>query len=124
MWKPEHRRALARRDLRYPSDLTDAEWTLVGPLIPPAKTGGDRVTATSERFSTPFSMCSPRVAKPERQGRSKRGVALDPQGYDAGKKVTGRKRHMLVDTLGLLLSVVVAGPHLTVAAARTAAALI
>jgi len=40
MWKPEHRRALARRDLRYPSDLTDAEWTLVGPLIPPAKTGG------------------------------------------------------------------------------------
>ncbi len=40
MWKPEHRRVLARRDLRYPSDLTDAEWTLVGPLIPPAKTGG------------------------------------------------------------------------------------
>ena len=32
---------------------------------------------------------------------------MDPQGYDAGKKVTGRKRHILVDTLGLLLSVVV-----------------
>jgi transposase len=32
---------------------------------------------------------------------------LDPQGYDAGKKVTGRKRHILVDTLGLLLSVAV-----------------
>jgi hypothetical protein len=31
---------------------------------------------------------------------------MDPQGYDAGKKVTGRKRH-LVDTLGLLLSVAV-----------------
>jgi len=30
---------------------------------------------------------------------------MDPQGYDAGKKVTGRKRHILVDTLGLLLSV-------------------
>lgn len=28
-------------------------------------------------------------------------------GYDAGKKVTGRKRHLLVDTLGLLLAVVV-----------------
>jgi putative transposase len=27
---------------------------------------------------------------------------LDPQGLDAGKKVTGRKRHILVDTLGLL----------------------
>jgi transposase len=32
---------------------------------------------------------------------------LDPSGYDAGKKVKGRKRHILVDTLGLLLSVVV-----------------
>jgi putative transposase len=30
-----------------------------------------------------------------------------PRGYDAGKKVTGRKRHLLVDTLGLLLAVVV-----------------
>src|SRR5690348_11414594 len=30
-----------------------------------------------------------------------------PQGFDAGKKVTGRKRHILVDTLGLLLNVVV-----------------
>lgn len=32
---------------------------------------------------------------------------MDPQGFDAGKKVTGRKRHILVDTLGLLLNVVV-----------------
>jgi putative transposase len=30
-----------------------------------------------------------------------------PRGYDGGKKVTGRKRHILVDTLGLLLAVVV-----------------
>ena len=35
------------------------------------------------------------------------GASLDPQGFDAGKKVTGRKRHILVDTLGLLLSVIV-----------------
>jgi transposase len=45
--------------------------------------------------------------QPECQGRSKRGSTLDPQGFDAGKKVTGRKRHILVDTLGLLLNVVV-----------------
>jgi transposase len=44
--------------------------------------------------------------QPERQSGAKRG-ALDPQGYDAGKKVTGRKRHILVDTLGLLLNVAV-----------------
>jgi transposase len=37
----------------------------------------------------------------------KRGASLDPQGFDAGKKITGRKRHILVDTLGLLLSVAV-----------------
>ena len=40
MWKPEHRRAAKRCGLRYPSDLTDAEWVLVAPLIPPAKRGG------------------------------------------------------------------------------------
>jgi len=30
-----------------------------------------------------------------------------PRGYDAGKKINGRKRHIIVDTLGLLLAVVV-----------------
>src|SRR5918997_4334232 len=40
MWMPEHRRAADQRGLRYPSDLTDAEWALVAPLIRPAKRGG------------------------------------------------------------------------------------
>ncbi|MDP8919858.1 MAG: IS5/IS1182 family transposase, partial [Pseudomonadota bacterium] len=40
MWKPEHRAAADRRGLRYDSDLTDAEWLLVAPLIRPAKRGG------------------------------------------------------------------------------------
>jgi transposase len=40
MWKPEHRAAADRRGLRYPSDMTDAEWALVSPLIRPAKRGG------------------------------------------------------------------------------------
>lgn len=42
MWTPEHRRPADRRGLRYPSDLTDGEWALVEPLIPPAKRGGRR----------------------------------------------------------------------------------
>ena len=42
MWTPDHRRAAARHGSRYPSDLTDAEWALVEPLIPPAKRGGRR----------------------------------------------------------------------------------
>jgi putative transposase len=33
------------------------------------------------------------------------------RGYDAGKKITGRKRHLAVDTLGLVLSAVVHGCH-------------
>ena len=40
MWKAEHRAASDRRGLRYPSDLTDAEWALLAPMIPPAKHGG------------------------------------------------------------------------------------
>lgn len=30
-----------------------------------------------------------------------------PKGYDAGKKVKGRKRHILVDTLGLILALII-----------------
>jgi hypothetical protein len=47
--------------------------------------------------------CDPR--RPRYQRGAKRGASLDPSGYDAGKK--GRKCHILVDTLGLLLNVVV-----------------
>ena len=34
-------------------------------------------------------------------------VASGSRGYDAGKKVNGRKRHIAVDTIGLLLTVLV-----------------
>ena len=162
MWKPEHRRAADRRGLRYPSDLTDAEWALVEPMIPPAKRGGRRrevnvrevlnaifyVLSTGCQWQALPKDLPPKSTahcyfmlwdwdgtlerihhtlyvatreqrrargepdgrdhrQPERQGRSKGGSTLDPQGFDAGKKVTGRKRHILVDTLGLLLNVVV-----------------
>ena len=40
MWTADHRRAADRRGLRYPSDLTDAEWELARPFIRPAKRGG------------------------------------------------------------------------------------
>ena len=44
---------------------------------------------------------------PDCEGRAKRGSLLDPSGCDAGKKVKGRKRHIRVDTLGLLLNAIV-----------------
>src|SRR5271155_308632 len=45
--------------------------------------------------------------QPKREKRRKRGARIDPHGYDAGKKIKGKKRHILVDTLGLLLSAAV-----------------
>ena len=42
MWTKANRGKYNRDGLRYPSDLTDAEWELVQPLIPPAKRGGRR----------------------------------------------------------------------------------
>lgn len=40
MWTAEHRRNASRKGLRYPSDLSDDEWRLVEPFIPPARHGG------------------------------------------------------------------------------------
>ena len=40
MWSDEDRKRYDRSGLRYPSDLTDVEWSLVEPHIPPAKRGG------------------------------------------------------------------------------------
>jgi len=45
--------------------------------------------------------------QPEREKRGKRGACIDPHGYDAGKKIKGKKRHILVDTVGLLLHAIV-----------------
>jgi putative transposase len=142
----------------YPSDLTDKQWSLLEPLIPPACPGGrPRKTNMREVVNALFYLtregCSWRalphdfppwktvynyfqwwtwdgtwqhlldtLREPVRV-RAGHGVtpsvgAIDSQsvktalggqqcGTDGGKKVRGRKRHILVDTLGLLLAVVV-----------------
>ena len=72
----------------------------------------DRPLAEDSRFPTG------RGAAPERKKKAPTAAILDSQsvkasnhggvrGYDAGKKIMGRKRHILVDTLGLILAVVV-----------------
>ena len=43
----------------------------------------------------------------KREERRKRGACIDPHGFDAGKLIKGKKRHILVDTLGLLLHAIV-----------------
>ncbi len=40
MWTPENRSFYERKGARYPSDLTDEEWALIEPQIPPARRGG------------------------------------------------------------------------------------
>jgi transposase len=42
MWTTENRSRYNRDGLRYPSDLTDAEWSHIAGLIPPGKRGGGK----------------------------------------------------------------------------------
>jgi transposase len=44
MWTPENRTTYDRSKLRYPSDLTDKEWSIIGSLIPRAKGVGNKRT--------------------------------------------------------------------------------
>src|SRR3954463_6195885 len=44
MWTNENRARYDRSKLRYPSDVSDEEWALVAPLIPPPKPGGNKRT--------------------------------------------------------------------------------
>ena len=142
----------------YPSDLTEAQWRLVEPLLPPAPGGGrpriidlrevvdailyvDKTGCPWRALPHDFppegsvrhyfhawrragvwerlldTLCQ-RVRRRAGKENEPTAAIIDSQsikgsrtsglrGYDAGKKVKGTKRHLLVDTLGLLLCVVV-----------------
>src|SRR4051812_32670340 len=79
MWPPPPREQHSRTAARYKTVLTDAEWAILAPHMPP----------------------------PANRGRPRdwtfREIIGGPRGYDAGKKVKDRKRHALVDTDGRAL---------------------
>ena len=154
MWTPTTRRQHSRDRLRYGSDLSDAEWDIIAPFMPPpAQTGRPRAWPMREIVNAIFYVlragCAwrmlPKDFPPmttvygwflrfrrdgvfetlnhhlvmldrEQEGReaSPTAAVLDsqsvktveaggPRGFDAAKKVKGRKRHALVDTDGRAL---------------------
>jgi transposase len=155
MWTETTRRQYRRDDLRYASDMTDAEWALIEPLLPAAKRLGRprcvALRAVVEALLDLLRTASPWRLLPhdfpnrstvqryfyawqaaglwetinflllqqarERAGREARPSAgvIDsqsakttesggPRGFDAGKKINRRKRHIITDTAGYLVA--------------------
>ena len=77
MWTSRNRARYDRSKLRYPSDVTDEEWELMVPLIPPGKSGGGKRTVIMARGGERSYVRSvDRPRNPERPAAEKHGLRL------------------------------------------------
>ncbi len=63
MWTSRNRARYDRSKLRYPSDVTDEEWELIVPLIPPGKSGGGKRTVIMHRSAHARPQGVPRLRR-------------------------------------------------------------
>jgi transposase len=112
-WTETTREQYRRDELRYASDTRAGEWAQIAPFLPaPRRLGRPRErdlrTIVDAILYLLWTGCQWRALPHEFPPRSTPTTESGgPRGIDAGKRIKGRKRHIVTDTQGFLLAVLV-----------------